>query len=88
MQISNTTYPNVYRLLGQGEEDVTMEDIVNDMLSAGLSASDLPTMEAALADRPEYQQEVPFPGEDDVYDLLVKNNIGFANLQKFMSFWW
>lgn len=84
--ITEHTYPTVYKLLSMGD-DVTMQDIITDMYSAGLTEAHLPIIEAALFDYPQYVNGLPMPGDDDVYDLLVKNNMGFALLQKFMDAW-
>lgn len=84
--ITEHTYPTVYKLLSMGD-DVTMQDIIDDMYSAGLTEAHLPIMEAALFTHPQYADRLPMPGDDDVYDLLVKNNMGFNLLQKFMDAW-
>lgn len=77
-------YPNTYKVLAQ-DEDVTMQDIVNDMRSAGLTVDDLPLMEAALNIFPEYANGLPFP--DALYEQRLASNTGLQLLQKFMEFW-
>lgn len=83
MQPISQQYPNVYKLLSEGEID--SDELMANLIFAEITADDLPIMEQALIDFPKYQQGLPFPGEDADYDLLVKTNPGFALLQKFMD---
>lgn len=81
-------YPNVYNLLNNGDEGVTMQDIINDMLSAGLTEADLPVMEAAILETPRILQGgVPFPGDEPEFDDLVAKSTGLQLIQKFYDAW-
>lgn len=85
-QITEHTYPTVFKFLSQ-DQDVTIQDILNDMHAAGLTEDDLPIMEAALFIYPEYIEGLPFPDENAKYAARLKQNTGLQLLQKFMDFW-
>lgn len=80
------SYPHAYQLL-KLEEDDSMQDILTNMQTAGLTQDDLPLIEAALNVFPEYRQILPFPQEDAKYAARLQGNNGLVLLQKFYSFW-
>lgn len=85
--ITEHTYPTVYSLLSMGDNTVTMQVIITDMYSAGLTEADLPIMEASLFKYPRLAQGLPFPGDEPEYDALLKTDAGVQLLQKFMDAW-
>lgn len=85
--ITEHTYPTVYNLLSMGDTSVSMQDIITDMHSAGLTEAHLPIMEASLFRHPRLAQGLPFPGDEPEYDALLKSDVGVQLLQKFMDAW-
>lgn len=81
-------YPNVYKLLRQGDIDVTDEDITGDLKSARIDEADLPAMEAAVIENPVLLHDgMPFPGDEPEWDAIVAKSKGLQLLQKFYDTW-
>lgn len=85
-----TKYPNLAGPVLELEEncgdDVQFEE---DCKTAGISLDDILLMEASAA---KYvgtllKEGVPFPGDDEVYDALVKDDKGLQLIQKYHDFW-
>jgi hypothetical protein len=84
-----SNYPNLCALFGNvfgGVGPISKVDLVNDAQAACISVAELSVMENSIKNNPEFISGLPFLGEFPDYDNLVKSDIGFQLIQKYVDF--